>query len=166
MKPILNPNTNRDPRSKTTNTNQQNNDKENVDFDKRKSKKKNLAENQNYGPNDYKNVYMARNRLLHDLKDLPTEILRETYVKNRKRQFRNNKFQQRDLRYHLNKTDDIEEQIKDGNFPESLWDLESEKELEDRENGYWRGKRDAAGLPIGIPRISSTGNVLVVALHL
>ncbi|GLV42598.1 uncharacterized protein CBL_03337 [Carabus blaptoides fortunei] len=163
--------TNRDPRSKadTDNNTPQLTDKgEGVtrDYEKRKTKKKNLADTHNeaYGPNDYNNIYMARNRLLHDLNDLPTEILRETYQKNRERQLRNNKFEQRDLRYRENEGDETvnktEAETKNMHFPESLWDLESEKELEDRENGYWRGKRDAEYSPVGIPRITSTGVLL------
>lgn len=181
MKSILPSNiatsTNRDPRSKADTDNKtplQLTDKEadtTRDYEKRKTKKKNLADTHNeaYGPNDYNNIYMARNRLLHDLNDLPTEILRETYQKNRERQLRNNKFEQRDLRYRENEGDEAvnktEEEMKNMNFPESLWDLESEKELEDRENGYWRGKRDAEYSPVGIPRITSTGNYFRILSH-
>lgn len=167
IKPIHSAATSRDPRSKTSSQQNVNVNKQPNPRQEKNSKKKNLSSGtQNYGPNDYKNVYMARNRLLHDLNDLPTEILKETYLKNQQRQFRNNKFQQRDLRYRenddLNKTDNIEEQVKNGNFPESLWDLESEKELEDRENGYWRGKRDTDNILLGIPRITSTGENMLI----
>ncbi|RZB40691.1 SUR7 domain containing protein [Asbolus verrucosus] len=151
---------NRDPRSKEditkvhseVNTNQK----------KTQSKKKNLQDPK-YGVYDYQNVKKARNRLLHDLNNLPSEILRDTYFKNRESQLRKSKFEQRDITSHIDKMKQnkevknvLDEERKSAdNYSYTLWDLESEKELQDKENGYWRGKREVNYTFNGIRKISS-----------
>lgn len=107
-------------------------------------------------PNDYKNIYAARNRLLHDLNELPNEILRQTFEKNKGLR---QAFKPRDTRDENENDKDVEKkEARNGELPETLWDLESEKELEDRENGYYRGKRESLKETIhGIPKITSTG---------
>lgn len=95
----------------------------------------------------------------------PTEILKDTYFKNRERQLRKSRFEQRDLKSHKDRLKDNEEVKKvidmekkaAGNLSENLWNLESEKEREDKENGYWRGKRSANFSIGGIPKITSVG---------
>lgn len=121
------------------------------DVTKRRSQKKNLQDSVKYGIYDYKNVKNARSRLLHDLTNLPNEILRDTFFKNRERQLRKSRFEQRDLKSHNDRMKENEEvrniieKEKEAslNTSETLWDLESEKEVKDRENGYVRGKREA-----------------------
>ncbi|EEZ99777.2 hypothetical protein TcasGA2_TC002556 [Tribolium castaneum] len=121
-----------------------------------------------YGIYDYQNIKMARNRLLHDLNNLPLEILRDTYFKNRESQLRKSKFEQRDITSHIDKIKQNEEVKKiidterkvAENTSFSLWDLESEKELQDKENGYWRGKRAVNYTFSAIRRITSVGGVL------
>lgn len=53
----------------------------------------------------------------------------------------------------------IIEKEKDASFnvSENLWDLESEKEMQDRENGYLRGKRETNFTRKGTVRILSVG---------
>lgn len=93
---------------------------------------------------------------------VPTDILRETYFKDRERQF-GKRFDQRDL-------EEQEDQEQDEEFEAAtetsvnLWDLESEKELEDKRNGYARGKRDVNGDENVFDRVTSTGRVLKIDL--
>lgn len=121
-----------------------------------------------YGIYDYKNIYNARNRLLHDLSNVPSEILRETYFKNRERQLRKSRFEQRDINSHKDKLKDSDEvrrllevEKKDSLNKSSLhlWDLESERELKDKENGYFRGKRSLNEEFNGVPKLTHIGNV-------
>lgn len=114
-----------------------------------RSRKKNLSdETDSLTPNDYKNVKASRTRLLHDLNDLPNEILRQTFERNKAlRQSRDSK-----------NGKEVKKEVKNIELPETLWDLESEKEMEDRQNGYYRGKRDVTDNKIrGIPKVTSTG---------
>lgn len=131
------------------------------DTDKQKSRKKNLSDDiQTMTPNDYKNIIAARNRLLHDLNELPSDILRQTFEKNKAlRQSRDSKFDEKNGGKELEK-----KEAKNVELPETLWDLESEKEMEDRENGYYRGKRDADTNAKGISRVSSTGKCIKIML--
>lgn len=119
-----------------------------------------------YGIYDYKNIQHSRSRLLHDLNNVPSDILRDTYFKNRERQLRKSRFEQRDITSHKDKLKDNEEVQKvlekerkaSFNNSEHLWDLESEKELKDKESGYWRGKRSANSTAInGYPKLTSVG---------
>lgn len=161
---------NRDPRSKseTTTVNQETSQESTQNSSEavpKTSKKKNLSESPRYGIYDYKNVQKAHTRLLHDLNNIPSEILRDTCFKNRENQLRKSKFEQRDLKSHEERIRENEEVRKviehekktSFNLSESLWDLESEKELQDKENGYWRGKREVNYNLVGIPRLTSVG---------
>lgn len=131
---------------------------------KARTLKKNLAD-ATHGVYGLKNVRLSRNRLLHDLNSSPNEILMDTYFKNRERQLRKSRFEQRDIKAHKDKLKDNEEVKKilenerqnANNVSENLWHLETEKEAEDRENGYWRNKRASASSSSysWIPRITS-----------
>jgi hypothetical protein len=155
---------NRNSRSKEDNTHTQ---FKTEDQKKTLSKKKNLPDPK-YGIYDYENIKMARNRLLHDLNNLPWGILRDTYFKNRESQLRKSKFEQRDITSHIDKIKQNEEvkSIIDeekkaaANSSYNLWDLESEKELRDKENGYWRKKREVNYTFNGIRKITSVGAIL------
>lgn len=154
----------RDPRSKTSPENltdfqdYEDTSDTTIDDDFKKTKKKNLSDDlEAITPNDFKNIYAARNRLLHDLNDVPNEILRQTFEKNKALK---QALRPRDTRDEKNENEkEIEKkEAKNIELPETLWDLESEKELEDRENGYYRGKRETLKEKFhGIPRITSTG---------
>lgn len=131
---------------------------------KRKTQKKNLGENSKFGVYDYRNIRNARNRLLHDLSNVPTDILRETYFNNRESQFKKSRFEQRDLQSHEERMkqdeellEEAEEEMTSKNDSLNLWDLESEKELDDKRNGYVRGKRNADKDGIVFNRVTSTG---------
>ncbi|KAJ3662550.1 hypothetical protein Zmor_006894 [Zophobas morio] len=154
---------NRDPRSKEeTKTSPDSSEQSSS-----KSKKKNLS-NSKYGIYDYENIKKSRNRLLNDLNNLPWDILRDTYYKNRESQLRKTKFEQRDLSSHVDKIKEneelkniIDEERKSAeNTSYTLWDLESEKEIQDKENGYWRGKREINYTFAGIRKITSVGAIL------
>lgn len=129
------------------------------------SKKKNLSDLK-YGIYDPKNIKMARNRLFHDLNNQPTDILKETFFKNRENQLKKSRFEQRDITSHLDKrlekaaVDKIieEERKRMENVSYNLWDVESEKELQDKESGYWRGKRESTYFFNAVRKISSVGN--------
>uniref|UniRef100_A0A1Y1L8D8 FAM234A/B beta-propeller domain-containing protein n=1 Tax=Photinus pyralis TaxID=7054 RepID=A0A1Y1L8D8_PHOPY len=118
-----------------------------------------------YGIYDYKNIEKAHTRLLHDLNDLPSDILKDTYFKNREHQLRKSRFEQRDLKSHEERIREsadvhriIEEEKKSARSAlETLWDLESEKEKQERDDGNWRSKRDANYSFTGIPRLTSVG---------
>ncbi|XP_044747625.1 uncharacterized protein LOC123308894 [Coccinella septempunctata] len=98
---------------------------------------------------DYKNVRLARSRLLHDLSNSPDEILSDIFYKNLENRLRTSKFEQRDLSAHRNKKAEeesissfIEEHKKmQKNATLNLWNLESEKEETERRNNYWRSSR-------------------------
>lgn len=143
---------NRDPRSKNPE-----NLTETLESDK-KSRKKNLSQDmQALTPNDYQNVYAARNRLLNDLNELPSEILKQTFEKNQAlRQSRDSNFDEKKEEKGMQK-----KEAKNIELPETLWDLESEKELADRENGYYRGKREVKAQIKGIPKVTSTGKKIL-----
>ncbi|XP_017771105.1 PREDICTED: uncharacterized protein LOC108558637 [Nicrophorus vespilloides] len=119
-----------------------------------------------YGVYDYRNIEQSKNRLLHNLNELPTDILKDTYLKNMEQQLRKSRFEQRDLQSHIDKMKENaevkrvldEEKEKMLNVSENLWTLESEKEAEDRKNGLWRVKREASSVIKGIPRITSVGS--------
>ncbi|KAF5276755.1 hypothetical protein FQR65_LT16205 [Abscondita terminalis] len=155
--PKLMQNSNRDPRSKTATTS--------APSSSAKTLKKNLSEDVKYGVYDYKNVQRAHTRLLHDLNTIPSEILRDTYFKNREHQLRKSRFEQRDVISHeerMKESEDVHriiEQEKKAavNMSETLWDLESEKEAQDRESYSWRGKREATSFLEGIPKLTSVG---------
>lgn len=126
------------------------------------------TDSMDYGIYDHKNVQKSRSKLMHDLNNSPTEILKDTYFKNLERQLRKSRFQQRDVKSEADKEKEnaqirsvIEEKKKELlNASESLWDLETEKEEEERKNGYWRGKRAAGNGSVfrGIPGVTSTSN--------
>ena len=129
------------------------------------SKKKNLEQDTtNYGIYSYRNIRNSRNRLLHDVNSYPTDILRDTYLKNRERELRKSRFEQRDLLAHRDKITEndvfkkaIEEERQNSvNISENLWDLETAKEREDRESGVYRGKRDTLH-KLGVQWITSVG---------
>lgn len=131
---------------------------------KQKTQKKNLADSSKYGIYDYRNIRNARSRLLHDLSNVPTDILRETYIKDRESQFKKSRFEQRDLQSHEDRMKqneelmrETEEEVVSRNNSVNLWDLESEKELEDKKNGYVRGKRSAESDRMIFNRVTSTG---------
>lgn len=120
---------------------------------------------------DYKNVRLAKNRLLHDLSNSPDEILSDTFYKNLENRLRTSKFEQRDLSAHSNKKAEelsinkmIEEHKRlQKNATFNLWNLESEKEEEDRRNNYWRSsrrKRDIGNLVFGnLRKVTSVGTL-------
>ncbi|CAH1113366.1 unnamed protein product [Psylliodes chrysocephalus] len=151
----------RDPRSK-----------DNTNISRRQetssSKKKNLSEKNN-GIYDYTNVRRSRNRLLHDVDYVPTEILKDSYVKNEEMRLRKSRFEQRDVNTHIDKIKEKEEiqkiikkQIEEAKKNESLslWDLESEKEMKDWLDRQYRSKRDANFSLDGTVKVTSVGAIL------
>lgn len=121
-----------------------------------------------YGIYDYKNIYNSRKRLLNDLNNVPTEILRETYFKNRERQLRKSRFEERDINSHKTKLKDndevrrvIEEEKKAiiNKTSLHLWDLESEKELRDKKSGFLRMRRSNNEDFYGVPKLTYIGNL-------
>lgn len=152
---------NRDPRSKENKINTSK-----AEFTT--SKKKNLSEKNN-GIYDYTNVRKSRNRLLHDVDYVPTEILKDTFVKNEEMRLRKSKFEQRDVNEHIDKIKEKEEiqniikkQIEEAkkNASLTLWDLESEKEMKDWMDGRYRGKRDVNVTLDGSVKVTSVGAIL------
>ncbi|KAK9885823.1 hypothetical protein WA026_013695 [Henosepilachna vigintioctopunctata] len=99
------------------------------------------------------------------------EILSDTYYKNLENRLRTSKFEQRDLSSHRNKKSEeesinkvLEEQKRaQQNMSYNLWNLESEKEEEDRRNNYWRGSRKKRQLNLAsygnFKRMTSVGAV-------
>lgn len=160
----------RDPRSKEdplySDSDEEYSSMEDVTTEKPPENQDNYSEKPKYGIYDYKNIYNARNRLLHDLSNLPSEILRETYFKNREHQLRKSRFEQRDIKSHKDRIKENEEvrkvidkeKVAATNVSENLWDLESEKEMADKENGYFRGKRDV-NFTSGITQVTSVGEL-------
>lgn len=126
--------------------------------------KKNLSESP-LGIYDTHNIRLSKNRLLHDLDHLPTEILKDTYVKNEENRLRRSKFEQRDVNTHYDKVKEKEDirkiiqkeidRVKNSSF--NLWDLESEKELKDQIEGNIRGKRDVNYESDGTIKVISVG---------
>lgn len=117
-----------------------------------------------YGIYDYRNVRNAKTRLLHDLNKLPIDILRETYIKNQKNQLKRSRFEQRDLQSHENRDKELikgAEELGAINSSLNLWILESEKELEDKKNGYARGKRSVNDGGTVFNKITSTGECII-----
>lgn len=113
---------------------------------------------------DYKNVRNAKTRLLHDLNKLPIDILRETYFKNQKNQLKKSRFEQRDLQSHENRDKELIKDIEEPgpiNSSLNLWILESEKELEDKKNGYAKGKRSVNDGVTAFNKIMSTGECII-----
>lgn len=49
--------------------------------------------------------------------------------------------------------------VKSQKQPETLWDLESEKEETDKAHGYWRGKREMIDVNKHIPRVNNPGKL-------
>ncbi|XP_030750099.1 uncharacterized protein LOC115877888 [Sitophilus oryzae] len=137
-----------------------------------KSTKKNLSD-KIYG---YRNVRLAKDRLLNDQENLPTDILRDTYFKNEENRLKKAKFEQRDVNSHLvGQVDSIdvkkilEDEKENGilNGSTTLWDLENEKELNEQdESGFLRDKRQIS-IPSNIwetqPKVSSVGAILASA---
>lgn len=56
--------------------------------------------------------------------------------------------------------------VKSQKQPETLWDLESEKEKTDKAHGYWRGKREMIDVNKHIPRVNNPGEFLGVKVGL
>ncbi|CAG9763246.1 unnamed protein product [Ceutorhynchus assimilis] len=142
---------NRDPRSK------QQNQKGPI------SKKKNLAD-KIYG---YHNLRLAKKRLLHDDESLPTDIIKDTYFKNEEARLRKNKLEQRDVNSHHSM--DIEKILENQkrealllNHSTTLWDIETENELGERDNqlSYFRRKRQANIAWNSVSKVTSVGAVL------
>lgn len=159
---------NRDPRSKekkmeTLNTPEPNSENDEGQS-KPSSKKKNLSD-KHYGIYDYRNVRLARNRLFHDINNVPTEIFKDTFFKNEERRLRKSKFEQRDINAHngkMKENEEIqrvidEEKMALQNSSLNLWNLESEKEMQDWENGNYRGKREVNYTFDSITKITSVG---------
>ncbi|ENN82179.1 hypothetical protein YQE_00550, partial [Dendroctonus ponderosae] len=161
------PANNRDPRSKEKNP-----QLETPEAKSAQSKKKNLSE-KIFG---YRNVRLARDRLLHDEDSLPTDILKDTYFKNEETRLKKMKFEQRDVNSHLvGKMGDLEikttidEQKNDAlqlqNHSTTLWDIESENEMGEREDKerFLRRKRRVDVWDVAwrsAPRVTSVGAVL------
>lgn len=129
------------------------------------TKKKNLSE-KSRGIYDVHNIRQSRNRLLRDLDDIPTDILKDTFYKNEENRLRKSKFEQRDVNLHYDKMKEkqeirniIEQEIESTKNLSSfnLWDLESEKELKDRIDGAYRGKREVNYLSQGMYKVISVG---------
>ncbi|XP_072398670.1 uncharacterized protein [Diabrotica undecimpunctata] len=152
---------NRDPRSKEKKINSSK-------MEMSSSKKKNLSDRNN-GIYEYTNMKRSRNRLLHDIDYIPTEILKDTYIKNEEMRLRKSRFEQRDVNEHIDKIKEKEEIQKiikkemeeaKKNASLTLWDLESEKEMKDWLDGHFRGKRDANFTAGGSVKITSVGVIL------
>ncbi|CAG9855817.1 unnamed protein product [Phyllotreta striolata] len=152
--PIEERSNNRDPRSKDNKLNT--------------TKKKNLSESPK-GIYDFANVLRSENRLLHDVDYVPTEILKDTYVKNEEMRLRKSRFEQRDVNKHVDKIKEKEEiqniikkQIEEAKKNESLtlWDLESEKEMKEWLDRQYRGKREANYTSEGRVKVTSVGAIL------
>nr|CAI5831761.1 unnamed protein product [Callosobruchus analis] len=154
---LLKDSKNRDPRSKT----------------KKKTptsvstKKKNLSEIKSIY--DYDNVRLARKRLMDDVDYVPTEILKDTFVKNEETRLRRSRFEQRDVNTHYDKIkekEDIQKIIQKkldemkSNETMNLWQLESEKEMQDWSSGNYRGKRAANYSFESASKITSVGAIL------
>ncbi|KAJ8922345.1 hypothetical protein NQ315_004288 [Exocentrus adspersus] len=131
-------------------------------------RKKNLSDKR-YGIYDYKNVRLARNRLFHDVNNIPTDILKDTFFKNEERRLRKSKFEQRDINAHNDKLKEGEEvqtvideerAALQNNSSFNLWDLESEKELQDWESGNYRGKREVNYTYDSVTKITSVGAIV------
>ncbi|XP_050299477.1 uncharacterized protein LOC126738245 [Anthonomus grandis grandis] len=159
--PKINPG-NRDPRSKEKGTLNLKDPAPNP-----KSQKKNLSD-KIYG---YHNIRLAKNRLLRDEESLPTDILKETYFKNEENRLRKTKLEQRDVNSHVvGEMDDsdikmiLDEQKRDAlqNHSTTLWDIETESELVEREDrGYIRRKRDlSTEVWESVNKVTSVGAVL------
>lgn len=170
-----NSNNPRDPRSKAT-------------------PKKDLSSN-GYGIYDYRNTRAAHPRLSHDLTSSPDDILRDTYYSHRERQLRQSaRFRERDIsaasgdtEAEVKKLIQVEKANEKGEAL-NLWNLESERELNDNEekgdvktsgrrrrmkqvDGI-RKKRtdevagakvdtdDAAKIVKGIPKVASVGTLV------
>ncbi|XP_023022317.2 uncharacterized protein [Leptinotarsa decemlineata] len=154
-------NSNRDPRSKDRKTN--NHTSKSIS----KTRKKDLFGEKN-GIYDYRNVRLSRNRLLRDVDYIPTDIFKDTFIKNEEMRLRKSKFEQRDVNTHTDKIKEKEEirKIIDKELEESkkspttLWDLESEKEMEDWVDGNYRGKRDINYASSSISKITSVGAIV------
>lgn len=130
--------------------------------------KESLNNGSRYGIYDYQNVRNAKTRLLHDLDNVPTDILRETYFKNQDSQIKS-RFKERDLQSREESMIDTEELPRSENENKeadsvnsslNLWVLESEKEIEDKRDRYVRSKRDLSD-GIVFNRIPSTGEFYV-----
>lgn len=132
---------NRDPRNKDdANDNK-------IKSNSTKTKKKNLSEGLK-GIYDPKNIRLARNRLLHDLDHVPTDILKDTFVKNEEKRLRKSKFEQRDVGTHYDKVKEkqeiqktIQEELNSATSHYNLWDIESDREFRDKGSSKFRGKR-------------------------
>ncbi|XP_060520035.1 uncharacterized protein LOC132698145 isoform X2 [Cylas formicarius] len=145
---------------------QQTNVRDPRDKDAKKSKKKNLSD-KIYG---YHNLRLSKNRLLRDDESLPTDIIRETYFKNEENRLKKSRFEQRDVNLHADRSKDDEEikrileeekrAVLNGSL--TLWDLETEKEIQEKRNGFYkREKRGYDALVFdSVVKITSVGTVL------
>lgn len=127
-----------------------------------KTKKKNLSEGLK-GIYDPKNVRLAKNRLLHDLDHIPTDILKDTFVKTEEKRLRKSRFEQRDVGTHYDKVKEkqeiqktIQEELKTATSHYNLWDVESEREMKDKGVTNNRGKRNSDYIN-NIQKITSVG---------
>lgn len=120
-----------------------------------------LGTDEKYGMYDYQNVRNAKARLLVDLSKVPTDILREEYQNNHKSQIRRSRFEQRDLQPQEDIMNQAPEQDETStNSALNLWILESEKEFDDKKNGYVRGKRSLIDGDIIFNKITTTGKFI------
>ncbi|CAH1119834.1 unnamed protein product [Phaedon cochleariae] len=151
-------NANRDPRSKEHRPRTK-------DFSS--SRKKNLSD-RNGGVYGYNNMNLARNRLFHDVNYVPTEIIKDTFVKNEEGRLKKSKFEQRDVNAHIDKLKEkeeirkvINEELEEGkNSSTTLWDLESEQEMKDWVDRSYRAKRNVNYTFESTTKITSVGAIL------
>lgn len=150
---------NRDPRNKDVA-----NDNE-TKVNSTKTKKKNLSDGLT-GMYDPKNMRSAKNRLLHDLDHLPDDILKDTFVKNEERRLRKSRFQLRDVGTHYDKEKEkqeiqktIQDELKSMSNHYTLWDIESEREMKDKDTTKYRGKRKTNFVVSNTYRVTSVGEL-------
>lgn len=125
---------------------------------KQESKKKNLSDLK-FGIYGYKNIQRAKDRLLSDQNSIPEDILRDTYFKN----LPTAKFRQRDINNNVNVNAEIQQLIEEEkenlkNLSYNLWDLESDKEIEENIQNQ-RFKRKVRYGSNGSIKISSVGEL-------
>lgn len=103
---------------------------------------------------------------MDDVDYVPTEILKDTFVKNEERRLKKSRFEQRDVNVHYDKIKEKQEikNIIEGKLREmkqneslNLWQLESEKEMEDWTSGNYRGKREVDYVFDSSTKITSVG---------
>lgn len=136
--------------------------------------KKNVLDNEStdrdpkFGIYDYQNVRNAKTRLLHDLDNVPTEILRETFLKDHGNHVKRSRFEQRDLQSHEHTAEEpeAEEETKENvmNSSLNLWVLESEKELQDKKDRYVRSKRSLKNDDTVLKKIANVGTFSFISI--